>query len=345
MVARRLKFGLAALVALAASVFFVAPALASTQPDPQLTNIPYLAWRGEEVRLVKCEPDVLPFENGVQAAQSAQFGDSFIDFLLVDWSGDPHLAQPQLEPGTVSTFFRSWDGAPCVAGTFISQKAGLAQIKLVSTLNFSQAGGGTSDFPEVITLKHDFNVGWMNINSASLSVVGGVTTDVAGGSGNDLQVLVNGQIPLLGNYGELGLGDSLTMPDDWAALANVMATFRDPLDANPALRWDIHDEFSPAGFGDDLEGHGHQSECPVFPIPDYFDAVDSCFFGGEEFAPFLAFSRLWDDFTFPTLGPFDPQRASQTLLSNGVLDAGDAPMPAARIDWAIARNSGAGGDI
>ena len=33
-----LKLGLAALVALAASMFFAAPALADTQPDPQLTN-------------------------------------------------------------------------------------------------------------------------------------------------------------------------------------------------------------------------------------------------------------------------------------------------------------------
>ena len=72
--------------------------------------------------------------------------------------------------------------------------------------------------PEVITLKHDFNVAWMNINQANLSVVNGGTTDVAGGAGNQLQVLINGTIPLLGNYGELGLGDSLTMPDDWAAL-------------------------------------------------------------------------------------------------------------------------------
>ncbi len=170
---------------------------------------------------------------------------------------------------------------------------------------------------------------------------------MAGGPGNDLQVLVNGQIPLLGNYGELGLGDSLQMPDDWAALANVMATFQDPLNPSPAQMWDIHDEFSPAGFGDDLEGHGDQSECPVFPFdpPIYFDAVDSCGFGGEELAPFSNFSRVWQDYTNPTLGPFDPQRASQTLLSNGLLDSGDAPMPAARIDWAIAQNSGADGDI
>jgi hypothetical protein len=206
------------------------------------------------------------------------------------------------------------------------------------TFNLSQ-GGAVIGVPEIITIKHDFNVAWMNINSATLSVTNGSTTDVAGGPGNELQVLVNGTIPLLSNYGELGLGDSVTMPDDWAALANVMATFRDPLDANPAMRWDNHDGLS--WLEADVEGHGAQSSCDDFPVPIFFDAVDDCGFGN----PFGEFSRVWQGFTDPTLGPFDPQRPTQTLLSNGVLDAGDAPMPAARVDWGIAPNSGAPGDI
>jgi hypothetical protein len=342
-VARRLRFGLAALIALAASAFFAAPALADTQPDPQLTNIPYLAWRGEEVRIVKCDPDILAGLDAAQrqqVAQSAQFEDIFVDFLLVDWSGDPNVVKPQLEPGTVSMFFRSFDGSPCVAGTVVSQKAGIGQFKLVVTANLSLAVGTPFiNVPEVITLKHDFNVAWMNINQATLSVTNGGTTDVAGGAGNELQVLVNGTIPLLSNYGELGLGDHVTMPDDWAALANVMATFRDPLNPNPALMWDIHDGLS--WLEADVEGHGWQSACPEDPVAGYFDAVDDC----GNLDPFGPFSRIWQFYTNPTLGPFDPQRPQQTLLSNGVLDAGDAPMPAARIDWAIAQNSGAPGDI
>ena len=69
------RFTLAAVVALSASVFLAAPALADTQPDPQLSNIPHLAWRGEEVRVVKCEPDVFPDGiTGAQAAQAIRFG-------------------------------------------------------------------------------------------------------------------------------------------------------------------------------------------------------------------------------------------------------------------------------
>jgi hypothetical protein len=343
-VARRLRFGLAALVALAASAFFAAPALADTQPDPQLTNQPYLAWRGEEVRLVKCDPDILAGLDQAQrnvVAQSAQFEDIFVDFLLVDWSGDPNVVKPQLEPGTVSMFFRSFDGEPCVAATVVSEKAGMAQFKLVVTANISLAAGTPFiNVPEVITIKHDFNVAWMNIHTATLSVTSGGTTDVAGGSGNELQVLVNGTIPLLSNYGELGLGDSITMPDDWAPLANAMATFRDPLEPNPAMHWDNHDEFSPGGTGAGLESHGAQSAC-THNTTAFVDTVDDC----GNLDPFGPFSRVWQNFTNPTFGPFDPQRPQQTLLSNGTLDEGDAPMPAARVDWAIAQNSGAPGDI
>ena len=339
---RRLRFGLAALVALAASAFFAAPALADTQPDPQLTNMPYLAWRGEEVRLVKCDPDILAgfdLAQRQQIAQSAQFLNIFVDVLLVDWSGDPLVVHPQLEPGTVSMFFRSFDGSPCVAATVVSQKAGIGQFKLVVTANLSLALGiPFTNVPEVITLKHDFNVAWMNINTATLSVTNGGTTDVAGGAGNELQVLVNGTIPLLSNYGELGLGNQITMPDDWPRLAQVMATFRDPLNPNPAKFWDIHDEFSPSLL-QPLDIHGGQSACPDFPTLAFFDAVDDC--GTADPFNFFdfgigPFSRVWQDFTNPTIGPFDPQRASQTELSNGVLDSGDAPMPAARVDFGIA---------
>ncbi|MDQ3875576.1 MAG: hypothetical protein M3322_08555 [Actinomycetota bacterium] len=114
----RLRLGLATLLALAVSAFVAAPALADTQPDPQLSNIPYLAWRGEEVALVKCE----------QAIGGINVGN--VDVLLVDSSGDPHLAAPQVEPGSV-TIFTSSTGVPCVGVVVVSQKAGLAQFKLV----------------------------------------------------------------------------------------------------------------------------------------------------------------------------------------------------------------------
>ena len=56
------------------------------------------------------------------------------------------------------------------------------------------------------------------------------------------------------------------------------------------------------------------------------------------------FSRVFGDSSGPnTFGPFDPLVLS-TLLSDGNLNAGDAPMPAARVDVQIAKNTG-GSDI
>ena len=44
-------------------------------------------------------------------------------------------------------------------------------------------------------------------------------------------------------------------------------------------------------------------------------------------------------------GPFDPLYPHDTMLSDGKVDAGDAPMPAAQIDVTIAENSGGPADI
>ena len=45
-----------------------------------------------------------------------------------------------------------------------------------------------------------------------------------------------------------------------------------------------------------------------------------------------------------TVGPFDPEAAEETLLSNGEVNADDAPMPALRVDVRLAKNEG-GSDI
>src|SRR5262245_23425667 len=92
-VGRRLKLGLLALVALiGATMALSTVAQARTTPDPMMASIPYLAWRGEAVRLVKCAPPSAFPAGYVPSAADA-------NFTLVDWSGDPHLASPQLVSG------------------------------------------------------------------------------------------------------------------------------------------------------------------------------------------------------------------------------------------------------
>src|SRR5215208_3804798 len=117
-VGRRLKLGLLVMVAfIGATLALTTVAQARTVPDPMLTNIPYLAWRGEEVRVVKCAPAELFANEGLQGLN--------VDFALVDWSGDPHLASPSIEPGTEKRAIRAFDGAFCFGVTIVSQKAGL----------------------------------------------------------------------------------------------------------------------------------------------------------------------------------------------------------------------------
>ena len=104
----------------------------------------------------------------------------------------------------------------------------------------------------------------------------------------------------------------------------------------PWETWDIHDDRSRA------EGHVAGSQCNT-PDPP-IDAVDACLgadvFGGDGRYS-TAFGVLTDA---PTIGPFDPLRPAETLLPDGALDAGDVPMPAARVEFAIRGNTG-GSDL
>ena len=112
-VARRLKFGLVVLAALVGATIFALPAGARTIPDPFLANIPYLAWRGEQVRVLKCEPALAGL--GLAGLQG--------EFMIVDRSGDPHLTAPQQVFGAYREFIRPFDGAPCFSTVFESNKA------------------------------------------------------------------------------------------------------------------------------------------------------------------------------------------------------------------------------
>jgi hypothetical protein len=301
-------------LALVGSAFVAVPAVLASAPDPQTTNIPSLAWRGEHIRLVACDPMI------------AQSGAS-IDVIVEDWSGpNPDRAKPVVVNGSTMFFSSGSDaGLNCVRTTLASVKPGLAQVKLV-------VSNATGD--QVLT--HDFIAGWMGLNKPTIHQIAaadqtggtglgdplGDGSFTAGGAAGRVQVTVTGTIPLLGNYSELGLGDHVTMPQDWAALAAMMATDADVHDMTPALRWDIHDDT--VRYSD--------------PI---MDMVDSALTDPTSF--YRKF--LGDTSASPTIGPFDPQRANETLLSDGKLDAGDAPMPAARIDVTIAANSGAVTDI
>jgi hypothetical protein len=327
------------------------------------SNVPYLAWRGEQVRLVKCSgdlsgEDVATLRSAdVSPAAGLQFKLLNADVLVEDWSG-PDGFQPKVEQGTVDFFLSSTDGL-CLKADVVSQRAGLAMIKMVATFDPGADGSIVDIFTRSeILAKHQFLAGWMNLNTPSLTElpVGGDATHLntfdAGRDPSDdgqMQVRVSGNLPLGNGFSELGLGDSLTLPDGWPALAAKMAASSDPDNARPQFTWDIHDDQSA------VEGHplfgpvdttgatstrcdDHAASADLAPRRD---AVDNCDGG-------LSFSWIADPdgpggmpasngLTLPdTIGPFDPQRPDETFLGDGNLTADDAPMPSARVDVSIA---------
>jgi len=75
------------------------------------------------------------------------------------------------------------------------------------------------------------------------------------------------------------------------------------------------------------------------------DAVDSCANNGAGAGNPFAFSRVFGDVTNGpggTVGPFDPQAPNESLLSDGILNSDDAPMPALPVTLTIAKG-GLGG--
>jgi hypothetical protein len=293
-----------------------AAAATPTSPwDPQRSNVPYVAWRGEQVRLVKCDP--------------ALSGADDADFTVENWTGpgqNPTVERPTLR----------FISADCVAADIVTLDPGLARVKLVAT-----------DESGTPILKHQFLVIWLTLGDPSIDEVGATdptgTTQlgdpagdgvfVAGGRDGRIQVEVKGTFPGPG-------GTTYTLPDDWATLADLLAEDSDSDPTNNVGFWDIHD--------DRTKKEDHRPDTPTFcqdkvPVPPpAVDAVDNCLGGG--FGELGPFSRFFGD-GIAVIGPFDPVRPQYSLLSDGKVDASDAPMPAARLDVSIAPNSGAPTDI
>ena len=208
---RRLA-GLLAVAAIVVSAVAAGPALATPAKwDPQASNVPYLAWRGEQVRLVKCNPVL------------AQEGVS-VEFFVEEWSG-PGLV-PRVEDVTVNHS----DG--CARADVVSLDPGLARVKLVATNSLGDP-----------ILKHQFLVIWMSLVDPSIDEVGaadptgdrslgdpaGDGSFDAGANNGRIQVNVTGTFP----YG----GTTYTLPSAWPTLAGLLAQDSDSNPFNNAAKW------------------------------------------------------------------------------------------------------------
>ena len=328
---RRLGRRTAVAVCVAAGAAAVgAPPGSAQVPDPQTTNVPYTAWAGTQLRLVKCDDALI----GIR--------DNGLDVVVESWSGDAGL-RPTVFDSSI-TKLGGIDGR-CARANVVSLGDGLARIKLKAF-----EGARATE-----VLEHQFLAIWMRIGTPAIDEVGaadptggpaGSATEVGdpagdgafvpSGNNGRVQVKVTGSFPH-----PLGPGGRFTLPNDWATIAGALATSDDPADTNYAMRWDIHDDLLKTEqhvVGECLEG------LPTVTV----DAVDNCR-GPRDVAGYNAdfgpFSRVFGDRVNGAegqgAGPFDPLRP-QTLLSDGKLDAGDAPMPAARVDVQIAPNTAGG---
>jgi hypothetical protein len=143
-------------------------------------------------------------------------------------------------------------------------------------------------------------------------------------------------------------GAQVTLPNQWPALANLLATSSTQNTSDNTgggNLWDIHG--SPTNTLA-VQGHAGASTGVCAGDGTLFlqttDVVDDCITkgGGDPYA----FSRVFGDVTWPvsrTIGPYDAQDPDTTLLSDGQLTTDDAPMPALPITVSIATNKLVGG--
>jgi hypothetical protein len=343
----------AAITAIAALTIGVGSAAAgawqSGPPDPQTTNIPYVAWAGETVKVDKC----IGFADGVtEASASSQLG-SLIPTptaTIEDWSGvDENNAGPAVinTPNAQLT-----NSGICFSFEVTSQKPGLAVYKLSLNNAFIPLlfGGDSLD-------QHQFLVIWLQdqapvITEAAGANLGdptgnGVFNPIVGAGPNGtnaflpglIQVEVKGTFPFGNDFAGYGR-PTVTLPDDWAWLAQHLAVDSSLTGSNApgaaAMRWDIHDDNL------NTEGHVASSFCTSDVTSTTIDAVDNCngrLSGDPDLGPFSNIYGGTSDFAY---GPFDPVRGFDTLLSDGKLDAGDAPMPALRVDVSLSADSTVG---
>lgn len=355
---KTMLLGAVASMVIAAGVV-VSPASATVPSrgfDTQEANAPYLAWRGEHVRLGYCD-----FDNAISS------GDN-VSWALEDWSGDPangSVPVPQEMLGA-RHFFNG-----CVYTDFVSQKSGVAFIKLtVHAGSDSTAAAGSNLYEK------QFIVAWMDLQTPTVTPTGPISVtagdfcppqtelvrlvdpfrvcDPTKDPRTRISATVKGTIPLLANFGEWGLGAKLTMPDDWNKWAQAAARSSfDHSATDYVTNWDIHD-----GIATSTDTHviHDPAQCDGATNPaGTTDTVDNCplttgtapntvtAFGDETGGFSTVFGILSRGGS--SIGPFDPLYPHDTLLSDGNLDAGDAPMPAAQIDVEIVENTGTPGDI
>jgi len=340
----RSKLVLGLLFAVAAMLFVVVPPAtaksgngATEATQYTQTNVPYLAWIGEEVRLVKCYDPPVAVGDSIISTSDIQAALTSVDFNVLQWTGTSDK-DPLLEPGSVTAFTNGRQ--LCVRGDFVSLHPGLATIEMDATVDWGalyKGHDGLMTYP-----KHMFLAAWMTMVKPTLTEIS--NAGLTGFSANQ-DLGANGAVVNLlhGNYSSpitpaavptkgvmLGdpkgdgnfypIADANGVNHLYDGLMSVRVKGQFPDAAAPGGMWTMPDNWAAfaAVYETDSLGIG----------PSMWDIHNSLSWDPNA----LTEGSIVD----PTaIGPFDPLIWS-TLLPNLKLDAGDAPMPAARVDFSIA---------
>jgi len=130
---------------------------------------------------------------------------------------------------------------------------------------------------------------------------------------------------------------TITLPKQWAALADVLATGSESNTGIDPSLWDIHG--GPTNTLVHVPGLATVCSHDGTVFTGSLDAVDDCASNGISGNPY-SFSRVFGDLTIlHTIGPYDDEDPAATLLSDGRLNSDDAPMPALPITVSIEPNA------
>src|SRR5580700_3375180 len=187
LIKRKLTAGLVSVAGAAVLAMGSLTAGAFAAPNPenpfgaQSTNVPYVAWVGEHVRLVACDA-VFTEDLSLKAAESnvtpkSILGDfANVNFAVEDWSG--YQFQPPTPDGDAGSeigqifdpgpaaFFESSEGRDCIATDYKSLNPGLTRIRAVVK----------NDETGEVIFSHQFLVIWLTANKPTLSEAGTTAT-------------------------------------------------------------------------------------------------------------------------------------------------------------------------
>ena len=185
---------------------------------------PYLAWRGEHVRLVKCD--------AVDPRRRARRGRARRG---LERRRSGRRCRPVVA-GSVKFFFDEGARRELRARHLVSVKAGIAPIKLVDQ-RCGRRPGADAPVPgglaEPDARRRSTRSRRRQTGDPWLGDPAGDGQFAPAARAGRIQVKVKGTLPLLGNYAELGLGAPITLPDGWTALAHALATDADALNRTP----------------------------------------------------------------------------------------------------------------